>query len=162
GGAPPHRVADVRERGGAPGSRRGHRARQRLRGRERSAGGDSTGPRDRRSHPGPRDANDAAWRRRRLRLRPATRAIALASLLLGPALSAATPAPDLAQPPGAVVDTSAVEPAGRPITLPSGGDLPSAPQPSRPGRAHQLGARPRFRRPLPPPQAARAARNFVA
>src|SRR5262249_57600497 len=119
GGAPPHRVADVRERGGAPGSRRGHRARQRLRGRERSAGGDSTGPRDRRSHPGPRDANDAAWRRRRLRLRPATRAIALASLLLGPALSAATPAPDLAQPPRPVLHTSPLEPPAPPTPLPA-------------------------------------------
>src|SRR5262249_28782126 len=118
--------------------RRGHRGRQRLRGRERSAGGDSTGPRDRRSHPGPRDANDAAWRRRRLRLRPATRAIALASLLLGPALSTATPAPDLAQPAAAVVGTAAGRPAGRTIAVPSGGDLQSALAASRPGDAVEL------------------------
>ena len=73
-----------------------------------------------------------------MRLRPATRAIALASLLLGPALSAAIPAPDVAQPPVAVVDTSAVEPAGRTITVPSVGDLQSALDAARPGDAVEL------------------------
>src|SRR6266850_60468 len=68
-------------------------------------------------------------------MRSTTRGIALASLLLAFAASTARSAegPIVAQPPSAVVDTAAVEPSGRTITVPSGGDLQAALDAARPG-----------------------------
>lgn len=61
--------------------------------------------------------------------------IALASLLLVLAVSAASPAggPSVAQLPTATVDTAAVEPTGRTISVPRGGDLQAALDAARPG-----------------------------
>ena len=61
--------------------------------------------------------------------------IALALLLLVHAASAAGPAegPSAAQLPSATVDTAAVEPSGRAIVVPSGGDLQAALDAARPG-----------------------------
>src|SRR5213594_2313088 len=65
----------------------------------------------------------------------AARGIAVASLLLVHAAWAAGPGegPAVAQPPAAVVDTAAVEPSGRAIAVPSGGDLQAALDSARPG-----------------------------
>ncbi len=68
-------------------------------------------------------------------MRSTIRGIVLASLLLAFAASTARSAegPIVAQPPSAVVDTAAVEPSGRTITVPSGGDLQAALDAARPG-----------------------------
>ncbi|PYN47629.1 MAG: hypothetical protein DME00_15040 [Candidatus Rokuibacteriota bacterium] len=68
-------------------------------------------------------------------MRPATRGIACGALLL-PLLAFAAGAagrPESAQPPAAVVDTTAVEPSGRTIAVPGGGDLQAALESARPG-----------------------------
>src|SRR5438445_13049571 len=68
-------------------------------------------------------------------MRPATRGIACGALLL-PLLAFADGAagrPESAQPPAAVVDTTAVEPSGRTIAVPGGGDLQAALESARPG-----------------------------
>src|SRR5258705_4729969 len=61
--------------------------------------------------------------------------IALALLLLVHAASAAGPAegPSAAQLPSAIVDTAAVEPSGRAIVVPSGGELQAALDAARTG-----------------------------
>src|SRR2546428_4072573 len=68
-------------------------------------------------------------------MRAAIRGIAggaLLSLLRSPAAGAAG-RPEGAQPPAAVVDTTAVEPSGRTIAVPGGGDLQAALESARPG-----------------------------
>jgi hypothetical protein len=67
-------------------------------------------------------------------MRSTTRGTALVSLLLVHAAWAAGPADaPVAQPPAAVVDTAAVEPSGRVVAVPSGGDLQAALDGARPG-----------------------------
>ena len=66
---------------------------------------------------------------------PTGRAIVLASLLLVPTAwdAGAADPPGLPQPPAAVVDTAAVEPSGRVIAVPRGGDLQGALDGAKPG-----------------------------
>src|SRR3989442_6808353 len=73
-------------------------------------------------------------------MRAATRAIACGALLL-PLLALAAGAagrPEGAQPPAAVVDTTAVEPSGRTIAVPGGGDLQAALESARTGEVVAL------------------------
>src|SRR5258705_13203421 len=76
--------------------------------------------------------------------------IALALLLLVHAASAAGPAegPSAARLPSAIVDTAAVEPSGRAIVVPSGGDLQAALDAARPGDVVTLEAGAVYRGPF--------------
>jgi len=80
--------------------------------------------------------------------------IALALLLLVHAASAASPAegPSAAQLPSATVDTAAVEPSGRAIVVPSGGDLQAALDAARPGDVVTLEAGAVYRGPFTLPR----------
>src|SRR5258705_10584170 len=84
--------------------------------------------------------------------------IALALLLLVHAASAAGPAegPSAAQLPSATVDTAAVEPSGRAIVVPSGGDLQAALDAARPGDLVTLEAGAVYRGPFTLPRKPRS------